>query len=195
MFIIVACLAARLRGASDYKRPVAVKILFSDLEQSSVTWSIVNDGWFPVTEVSPVGEPSGRVEASLGGNSEALVNGSMEVVIALLCDRCCSEVELKIAADFRYVCTLGSEAYETGHDDMECREEDYNKLYLKEPVIDVGGLLREQLYLNIPPRILCRSSCRGLCQTCGVDLNIDRCDCEAAQIDSPFAVLRRLKDR
>jgi uncharacterized protein len=172
-----------------------MKILVSDLEQSSATWPIVNDGWFPVTEVNLVGEPSGRIDASLISDGDALVSGSMEVRIALPCDRCCTRVVLEIAADFSYVCTIGSEEYETGRNDIECREEDYNKLYLKEPVIDTGELLREQLYLNIPPRILCRRSCRGLCQACGVDLNIDRCNCEPAPIDSPFAVLRRLKDR
>lgn len=172
-----------------------MKILFSDLEQSSVTWSIVNDGWFPVSDVSPAGEPRGCVEASLTGKGEARVSGSMEVGIALCCDRCCTRVKQKITTDFSYICTIGSEEYETGHNDMECREEDYNKLYLKEPVIDVGALLREQLYLNIPARILCRKSCRGLCQSCGVDLNTGRCDCEPAHLDSPFAVLRRLKDR
>ncbi len=172
-----------------------MKILFSDLEQSSATWTIVNDGWFPANDVSLVGEPRGRIDASLSGSGEALVRGSLEVRIAVSCNRCCRPVELDTAAEFAYVCIIGSEDYETGHNDYECREEDYNKLYLKKPVIDISDLLREQLYLNIPPRILCRKSCRGLCQTCGADLNSERCRCEETEVDSPFAVLRRLKDR
>ena len=172
-----------------------MKILFSDLEQSPATLLIVDDGWLPAAEVSLVGQPQGRVDASLTGSGEALIRGRLEQKIALACDRCCTPVEHDMDAEFSYVCVVGSEENETGLKETECREEDYNKLYLKEPVIDIGDLLREQLLLNIPSRILCRKSCRGLCQTCGIDLNIDRCSCEQTEVDSPFAVLRRLKDR
>jgi len=172
-----------------------MKILFSDLELSPATLPIVNDGWLPAAEVSSIGEPEGLIEASLTGSGEALVRGRLEHRISVSCGRCCAPVELDTAVEFSYVCVVGSEEYDAELNEFECREEDYNKLYLKEPVIDVGDLLREQLLLNIPPRVLCGKSCQGLCQICGVDLNTDRCDCEQRQVDSPFAVLRRLKGR
>jgi uncharacterized protein len=172
-----------------------MKILFTDLEQAPATWEIVDNGWFPAADVKLADGPRGRLKAMLTGDLEALVEGSMKFTVAETCDRCCKPADLELAAHFTYVCVVGGGQYGVGHDDTECRQEDYNRLYLKEPVIDLGELLCEQVYLSLPSRILCRESCLGLCQVCGADLNHDRCNCETINDDSPFAVLRRLKTR
>ena len=172
-----------------------MKILFADLEQSETTFQLVDDGWFPVEELTLVDGPHGQARAALTGSSEAVVKGTLRCTIRSSCDRCCAEVELGLAADFVYICMIGSEDYEHGRQETECREEDYNRLYVQEPVIDLGQLYREQVYMNMPSQILCDTSCKGLCQTCGTDLNQTRCDCEVIDKESPFAVLRQLKDR
>ena len=172
-----------------------MKILFTDLEQSETTYQLVNDGWLPTEELAVLEGPSGQTTATLTGSSEALVKGEMSCVILTSCDRCCTEVKLKLAADFAYICMVGREEHEQGHHDIECREEDYNRLYLKEPVIDLGEIYREQVYLSMPSQVLCDTACQGLCQVCGIDLNKTRCDCEQNEKESPFAVLRQLKKR
>ncbi len=171
-----------------------MKILLTDLEQSATTCSIVNDGWFPVADFNLMDGPRGQLRAVLTGSGEALVEGNMAFTIGSSCDRCCRPMELELAADFAYICSVGSEEHEKGHLDSECLKEDYNRLYLKEPVIDLGEMFCEQVYLSLPSRILCEESCRGLCQVCGTDLNNHRCDCDKDRQDSPFAVLRRLKN-
>ena len=172
-----------------------MKILFTDLEQSETTYPLVNDGWLPTEEFVVLEGPRGQTRATLTGSSEALVKGEMICVILISCDRCCTEVKLELTADFAYICMVGSEEHEKGHQDIECREEDYNRLYLKEPVIDLGEIYREQVYLSMPSQVLCDTSCQGLCQVCGIDLNKTRCDCEQNEKESPFAVLRQLKKR
>lgn len=172
-----------------------MKILFTDLEQSETTYPLVDDGWFPREEFTAVDGPFGQTIAALTGSSEAVVKGKLRCTIVSSCDRCCTEVKLKLAADFVYICMIGSEKYEPGHQETECREEDYDRLFLKEPVIDLGAFYREQVFLSIPPQILCDESCQGLCQSCGTDLNKTRCGCEQVDRESPFAVLRQLKDR
>ena len=175
--------------------PGGMKIFFTDLEQSEATYPLVDDGWFPSEELTAVDGPYGQTTMALTGSSEAVIRGNLSCTILTSCDRCCTEVELKLAADFVYICMIGSEEHEKGHQETECREEDYNRLYLKEPVIDLGALCREQIFLSIPSQILCDSSCQGLCQVCGTDLNQKRCECETSDDESPFAVLRQLKDR
>ncbi|MGI9538481.1 MAG: DUF177 domain-containing protein [Desulfocapsaceae bacterium] len=171
-----------------------MKILFSDLEQSETTYPLVDDGWFPTEEFTVVDVPCGQTTAMLTGSNEALIKGKMSCQILFSCDRCCAEVKLKLAVDFAYICMLGSEELEQGQQETECRVEDYNRLYLKEPVIDLGEVYREQVYLSVPSQILCHKSCRGLCQACGADLNQTRCDCDRKEQDSPFAILRQLKN-
>lgn len=58
--------------------------------------------------------------------------------------------------------------------------------------IDVGQLLREQLILSIPYAPLCSEGCKGLCPSCGTDLNHSQCDCKPP-IDPRLAALQDMK--
>ncbi len=60
--------------------------------------------------------------------------------------------------------------------------------------IELGEMLREQVLLATPMQPLCHEECRGLCPVCGQDLNVRRCDCREEQIQSPFAVLKKLRE-
>jgi uncharacterized protein len=59
--------------------------------------------------------------------------------------------------------------------------------------IDLGQLMKEQFYLALPMKPLCRDECRGLCALCGANLNRGTCGCVAAWEDPRFAALRALK--
>ncbi len=172
-----------------------MKISLADLDKSEKIYTLVENDWFPADELTLADGPYGQATAMLTGSNEALIKGRMRCKILSSCDRCCAVVKLKLAADFVYTCMIGSEENEQGHQEAECRVEDYNRLYLKEPVIDLGEMFREQVYLSIPSQILCAKSCQGLCQACGTDLNQSRCDCDQSEQDSPFAMLRQLKNR
>jgi uncharacterized protein len=43
--------------------------------------------------------------------------------------------------------------------------------------IDLSEIAREQIYLLVPLKPLCRDSCAGLCQHCGSNRNLEPCDC------------------
>lgn len=59
--------------------------------------------------------------------------------------------------------------------------------------VDVAELLREQVLLEIPITPLCKADCKGLCQSCGKDLNEGACDCRPQQGDPRLAALARFK--
>ena len=66
-------------------------------------------------------------------------------------------------------------------------------------VIDRGGneLLvpaREEFILDMDMKFLCREDCKGLCSTCGKNLNLGPCGCRK-EIDPRFAVLEQLLDK
>lgn len=65
---------------------------------------------------------------------------------------------------------------------------------IERDAVDVGGPAQDELALALPLAPLCRLDCRGLCPTCGTDLNTDPCDGHGEVPDSPFAVLRDLFD-
>lgn len=44
-------------------------------------------------------------------------------------------------------------------------------------VVDVSAAVREELALRVSAFPLCRDDCKGLCATCGADLNAGPCGC------------------
>jgi uncharacterized protein len=58
--------------------------------------------------------------------------------------------------------------------------------------IDLGPWVRDEVSLGLPADPLCRPDCRGLCPTCGADLNMAPCGGHGEEPASPFAALKRL---
>jgi uncharacterized protein len=59
--------------------------------------------------------------------------------------------------------------------------------------IDLDPLVREQVLLAVPMHAVCTEDCRGLCGTCGQDLNEGQCDCARGQVDPRLAALKNIK--
>lgn len=57
---------------------------------------------------------------------------------------------------------------------------------------EAAPLLREQAWVALPMKPLCRSDCRGICPECGANLNVEPCLCREGQVDPRLAVLAEL---
>jgi uncharacterized protein len=56
--------------------------------------------------------------------------------------------------------------------------------------IDIKERIREEIILNYPAKPLCREDCRGLCLSCGINLNKFKCKCNNEEkICGPFSDL------
>ena len=53
-------------------------------------------------------------------------------------------------------------------------------------------LLREYALLALPMQTFCKLDCKGLCPTCGTDLNAGDCGCQVDEDDDRFDVLKSL---
>jgi uncharacterized protein len=62
-------------------------------------------------------------------------------------------------------------------------------------VLDLTEAVRQYLLTTLPMKPVCSPSCRGLCATCGADLNADACGCDAEPVTGPLAELARLVPR
>jgi uncharacterized protein len=58
--------------------------------------------------------------------------------------------------------------------------------------LDLNPLVRETALLALDDERLCRPDCAGLCPTCGVDRNLERCDCRTETPDPRWAALDSL---
>lgn len=57
----------------------------------------------------------------------------------------------------------------------------------------LADVLCEQVLLSLPMKVICRSDCRGLCPSCGANLNHEECRCETHAADPRLAPLARFK--
>ncbi|MGE5580971.1 MAG: YceD family protein [Bacillota bacterium] len=58
--------------------------------------------------------------------------------------------------------------------------------------IDLKEFISEELLLSLPMNFICSPECRGLCPTCGKDLNQGNCQCVPEQTNPQFEKLRNL---
>jgi DUF177 domain-containing protein len=105
------------------------------------------------------------------------------------CGRCLEEYRFDFGKDFSLVLV----PKEPVADDAELGDDDLDLSFYEGDEVDLSPLVREQIILALPTRPLCQEDCKGLCPRCGVDRNLERCDCAGADGDPRFAVLRNLK--
>jgi uncharacterized protein len=58
--------------------------------------------------------------------------------------------------------------------------------------LDLADALREYALLEAPTAPRCREDCKGLCPTCGTNLNEGSCDCQPDTVDERLAALSKL---
>jgi uncharacterized protein len=61
--------------------------------------------------------------------------------------------------------------------------------------INLLDALKEQMILQIPMKLLCSETCRGLCSQCGKDLNKGPCKCPPPSTNSRFSKLKKLLEK
>ena len=122
-------------------------------------------------------------------NDNVLVKGRLVFVVRLSCSRCIEDFEKEIAISFKNILTY--KAIE--EKELELDRDDLEFTLLDGDVVDCSHLIIEQISTNIPVKPLCREDCKGLCQKCGKNLNIDNCSCNNEVIDVRFEKLKGLK--
>ena len=114
---------------------------------------------------------------------------SMSVDYSAECARCLAPVFDSFSLDLEK--TVATK--EVLSDVDEDRLDDY--AIIENGFLDMDEQLMEQLEMEFPVRILCKESCRGLCQRCGKNLNEGECDCDTREIDPRMEPLRKLLEQ
>src|SRR5437773_7125449 len=109
----------------------------------------------------------GRVTRSKG---KVVITGAFDSHVHVDCDRCLKDVQLAVKTQFEveYVTSQAYEAMQV----VELSETDMALSVFDGEAIDLDDLVREQLLLALPSRILCQETCKGLCPVCGIDRNL-----------------------
>ena len=116
-----------------------------------------------------------------------LVQGTLHGSVPVECSRCLKVFDypltVKIEEEFFPVIDVNSGApVEIPDDPGGFTIDDHH-------VLDLTEAIRQNALLAIPIKPLCRTDCKGLCQSCGKDLNTGQCTCEQSDIDPRWAKL------
>jgi uncharacterized protein len=129
-------------------------------------------------------------EAYKTGTKVRLV-GRMTTSLEVACSRCVEPlvVPVEAALDLLFL----PAALQPHEGERETNDEDVGVSFYQNDQIDLGEVIREQCYLALPMKPLCKEDCQGLCPVCGINRNREACSCEHAWVDPRLDVLRRIK--
>lgn len=133
----------------------------------------------PVTGVHLTGR------LSSAGAGRYYFSGQFGGVARDACRRCLADVDTRVGDE---VHLLFADA-----GDEEVDDPDVYPVGAREHSLDLRPALREHWLLAVPPLVVCREDCKGLCPRCGGDLNAGACRCAPAH-DSRWDALRSLRE-
>jgi len=104
------------------------------------------------------------------------------------CDRCGTEYKSSLKSEYKMIYLMNEVPEETNSLNVSYLSRDADK-------IDITSDVQEFALLSVPMKRLCTENCKGLCYSCGKDLNKEECNCSAEEIDPRWKPLMNLKDK
>jgi uncharacterized protein len=116
--------------------------------------------------------------------------GRLRTGLEVPCSRCAEPFGRPVDAQFDllYLPTAAN----AGDGEREVGADELNAAFYEGDEVDLAQLVREQCYLALPMKPLCREDCRGLCPVCGTNRNTQACGCDASWKDPRLAPLEGL---
>jgi uncharacterized protein len=124
------------------------------------------------------------------------VRGSIDTSYNELCSFCASRFDLKVDEKFHELVMGDDQKHIKGFEEDWSPHGEIGVTVIENTnQYDVSNLIHEVLALAEPTQPACREDCKGLCLTCGQELNEAECSCAQGQNlkVSPFSVLKKLK--
>lgn len=109
-----------------------------------------------------------------------VINASIKTKLQLNCSRCLGSFIYPIDIDIQERFTNNKESLD---DDL---------IFVSDDSIDINELVESSIVSSLPIKKLCSEDCKGLCHTCGENLNNETCQCDNVEIDLRFEKLKEL---
>ena len=108
---------------------------------------------------------------------KAKLKGNLE----LLCSRCLDTFIYPIDIDIEERFTKSKEL-----------QEDEELIFVEDDTLDIIQIVENCIISTLPIKRLCKEDCKGLCPECGVNKNVENCNCIDYDVDIRLAKLREL---
>jgi uncharacterized protein len=146
----------------------------------------------PLVSLSPLrlaGELS-RIEGGYALTARLAYDGQLE------CSRCLAPYAFREDEEFTLL-LYPRPGQPGGAKDVELDRADLDTQYYDphQPALELSPIAEERVQMALPMKPLCRADCRGLCPTCGKDLNLGPCACVRDAVDPRWEALRDLREK
>ncbi len=144
-----------------------------------------NYGFEDVTFRSPVnvtGKVTGKAQGKEKNEGYTELQITVGVDIETECARCLEPISERIEFTKIY-----------GLTESHVNEDSEDYISTVGGELDIEECARLLFILNFPTRFICSEDCKGLCGSCGKNLNMGECDCNKKEVDPRLAVLKNLK--
>jgi uncharacterized protein len=139
------------------------------------------------------------------------MKGRLEATLECACSRCLDPFAVPVGLDLDLLFlpttavagsgskpsgTRGRHREDAPDDEDEgdaVADDDLGVSFYTNDELDVTGIIREQFYLTLPMKPLCRQDCRGLCPVCGINRNRETCTCRIEWVDPRLEPLKHLR--
>ena len=129
----------------------------------------------------------GRIECTVSCDKTSTgyrIYGNIVCNNKFSCDRCLIEYKKKINTSFNTILTNDS-------DIVRDKNTDVIMFTISDDFVDLSGILHDIIEIEKPIKRLCSDDCKGICPSCGLDLNHNDCSCKH---NSSNNELNKLKD-
>jgi len=159
-----------------------MKILLSHISVDKTLFDFTDDkDEFDIPELAD----DVSVKVSVYQSEESYTfSGKISTKLNLNCDRCLETYQETVDHDF--------EVIYTSEDNVD-KDDHIMFLPPQEVEIDLKPYVRDTIMLSIPFKNVCSDTCKGLCVSCGVNLNHHACICSKEKYDPRWDSLKELK--
>jgi uncharacterized protein len=120
------------------------------------------------------------------------LHGTLATRVEMACARCLEPVQRDVNREFDLLYRPERTSAKAGEVEVTGAESEIS--FYSGEGLELADALREQILLELPLKVLCREDCKGLCPSCGVDLNHETCSCEKP-VDARWATLQELQNK
>lgn len=119
-----------------------------------------------------------------------LLTADFSTAVGRECDRCLVAFDKEIEGSYQilYITDPGSLRSKEDDEEVQILPPDAQAIVLDED-------LRQFIALEVPGKAVCREECKGLCPSCGRNLNDGSCSCDTSVPDPRWDALKNLTKR
>lgn len=127
----------------------------------------------PLSEVDVKGEVT-------SDNNIITIKAHVKVDLELKCSRCLDTFIYPIDIDIE----------ERFTNDIDLQQD--GTMFVEGDSLDITEIIENCIISTLPIKRLCKEDCKGLCPECGVNKNVENCNCIDYDVDIRLAKLREL---